>query len=97
MFLLLGFWDIPVSSYYVEFFAIGLLGFGLCRFRRWFIVPILGLIGYLTATEISRMASSSVAPNLDSWFALQVYFAILCSIILAYAGFVTGRRKARSK
>lgn len=95
--LLFGIWDISVSSYYVQFLALGCLGFGLCWFRRWLIVPVIGLIGYLAFKDFSQMAASSVGPKADSLYAIQVYFAILLSLLMTIAGFVMRRRRSAAE
>src|SRR3989449_5347627 len=44
---------------------LGLVGFLAARFRRWLVLPALGVIGVLAYWQLSELADAAVRPAID--------------------------------
>src|SRR2546422_2349372 len=67
---------------------LGLVGFLAARFRRWLVLPALGVIGFLAYWQFSELADPAVGPAIIQE-AGRGYLIPSCAAV-AVAGFLSG-------
>src|SRR3989454_12555798 len=67
---------------------LGLVGFLAARFRRWLVLPALGVIGFLAYWQFSALADSAAGPAIIQE-AGRGYLIQSCAAV-AVAGFLSG-------
>lgn len=84
--LFLGIWDIPVSSYWIFYLALGLLGFAICYYQRLFIIGILPVLIWFAISDFERFYRYQVSPSNSYVFSvsISICLAICLSLIGTY-------------
>ena len=83
--LLFGIWDIPISNYWLFYFALGIIGFFLCYFKRYFLVLILPVIIWFSISDFQSFYQSKqgIYPGNDYVFlaVTSMVLALLASVL----------------
>ncbi|HEY3220682.1 MAG TPA: hypothetical protein VGJ80_08120 [Gemmatimonadales bacterium] len=73
----------------------GLVGFAAARFRRWLVIPALGLIAIVAWSRLGQLADPTVGPAIvqetGRGYLIQACAAFALSVILAVLGVVPKR------
>ncbi len=77
---------------------LGLVGFLAARFRRWLVLPALGVIGFLAYWQFSALVDSAVGPAIieeaGRGYLIQSCAAVAVAVLLSVLGLVPKRRAA---
>ncbi len=75
--------------------VLGFVGFAAARFRRWLVLPALGLIAIVAWSRLGKLADPTVGPAIvhDAGLAylVQACAALALAVILAVLGVVPKR------
>lgn len=91
--ILFGIWDIPVSSYLLTYLSLGVLGFFLCYFHRFFAFVFIPLLIWLCISDFNEFYKYQVTPA--SAYVFQVVVAMTFAFSTTICGTILNWRKQK--
>lgn len=93
--ILFGIWDIPVSTYLIIYLGLGILGFLLCYFHKYFIFAVFPVLLWLCISDFNQFYSNQITPHPQ--YVFQVVLAMITAFSATIFGTILNRRKLKNK
>ncbi len=94
--LLFGIWDIPISNYWLFYLALGIIGFLLCYFKRYFLALVLPIIIWFSMSDFQSFYQSrqGIYPSNDYVFLAVI--AMVLALLASVLGAILNSRKLKA-
>ena len=91
--LLFGIWDKPVSDYWLFYCVLGIVGFLLCYFRRYFLVLILPVIIWFSNLDIQSFYQSRQGIYPGNGYVFLAVATMILALLASVFGAILNNRK----
>lgn len=92
--LLFGFWDIPISYYWLFYGILGLVGFLLCYFNRYLLALVIPIIVWFAVSDFQHFYKSLNVNPSDS-YVFSAFLAMLFAVAVSVFGAIANKRKVK--
>ncbi len=91
--LLFGIWDKSINDYWLFYFVLGIIGFLLCYFRRYFLALMLPVVIWFSISDFQSFYQSNQGIYPGNDYVFQAGIAMILALLASVLGAVMNNRK----